>query len=851
MSIGLFIYEVDRMVHRNKIFFVMLSIMMVGSGMLSAIADVTVNKTAYDTIVIECDFSSPRIEQVNREDEWYDRITMGSLPNSCDVQSACLPVKPLKILVPYGRIVDSITVVAGHGMSMGAGFHVEKGHRIIPFGSHQATDDGFIDGSFFSNQLFTVVGTHIFRGYVLLFVNLHPVQVLQDSGEIIWFDHMTVQVTTQPVFVTTPLRKTPTDKELISKQIVNPLTLTTYEDAPVSAPFDSVEYVIITNEDLRDATGSYTFQDLVAAKQEQGMTAGIFTVEEIIAHADYWVNGAWGDNNPSNPFYQGAIQGPIGKFNDTQAKIRNFIRYAYTELGTEYVLLGGDADYTPSDNIVPLRKLFAVEDGLPLGSRDLIEEDIPSDVYYACLDGNFNRDGDDHWGENATQNGYNDEDEADLLSEVYVGRCCADSHNEVSNFVMKTLAYDASTDPYIYTGLMVGEYLGFPGVSAWGGNYKDLIIPLFPEEYTVDTLYDRDGTWSKYQLMNLLNTQTPHLINHLGHGNVQYALKMGVNDIASLTNDNYFFIYSQTCLAGSFDNTYGDCAAEYFTVETPHGAFAVIMNARYGLGSENTLVSPSQVFDESFFTALFTENLHALGQANHYSKEDHIWHIDENGIRWVYYETNLFGDPALRIKPHNNPPETPAAPNGPTTGAVNVEYEFTASTTDPEGDDIYYWFDWDDGTNSGWLGPYPSSVMVTASHIWTAAGDYDITVKAKDELGYGSSISPAHTITLVETPLLQIQWIMGGVFKVKTLIKNVGGLPANNVDWTITLTGGAFIGKEATGTIESIAPGASETVSSKLILGFGATVVKVTATIPESTDIKEQNGSIFLFFIKT
>jgi hypothetical protein len=86
-------------------------------------------------------------------------------------------------------------------------------------------------------------------------------------------------------------------------------------------------------------------------------------------------------------------------------------------------------------------------------------------------------------------------------------------------------------------------------------------------------------------------------------------------------------------------------------VETPHGAFAVIMNARYGLGSENTLYAPSQILDESFFTALFTENLRQLGKANHFSKESHIWHIDENGIRWVYYETNLLGDPEVQIKP--------------------------------------------------------------------------------------------------------------------------------------------------------------------------------------------------------
>jgi len=245
---------------------------------------------------------------------------------------------------------------------------------------------------------------------------------------------------------------------------------------------------------------------------------------------------------------------------------------------------------------------------------------------------------------------------------------------------MKTLGYESSDeDLYLAKALMVGEYLGFPGVSTYGGNYMDIIIPLISEAFNVDTLYERDIPWNKYDLIDIINVATPHYINHLGHGNVHYALMMNNDDILSLTNNKYFFIYSQTCLAGSFDNCYrdnyyeDDCAAECFTVETPHGAFAVIMNARFGLGSEDTLYAPSQIIDESFFKALFTEDIRQLGKANHYSKEDHIWHINENGIRWVYYETNLLGDPEVAIK-------------DPTPSNV----ELTISISHPQNDGLLY-----------------------------------------------------------------------------------------------------------------------------------------------------------------
>ena len=51
------------------------------------------------------------------------------------------------------------------------------------------------------------------------------------------------------------------------------------------------------------------------------------------------------------------------------------------------------------------------------------------------------------------------------------------------------------------------------------------------------------------------------------------------------------------------------------------------------------------------------------------------------------------------------PPLIPTL-TGTISGKVNTDYPYTSITTDPEGDQVLYWFDWADGTNSGWLGPY-------------------------------------------------------------------------------------------------------------------------------------------------
>ena len=50
-------------------------------------------------------------------------------------------------------------------------------------------------------------------------------------------------------------------------------------------------------------------------------------------------------------------------------------------------------------------------------------------------------------------------------------------------------------------------------------------------------------------------------------------------------NDEYFFVYSQGCMAGGFHDPLGyDCIAEYLTVKSKNGAFACVMNACFGFG---------------------------------------------------------------------------------------------------------------------------------------------------------------------------------------------------------------------------------------------------------------------------
>lgn len=115
---------------------------------------------------------------------------------------------------------------------------------------------------------------------------------------------------------------------------------------------------------------------------------------------------------------------------------------------------------------------------------------------------------------------------------------------------------------------------------------------------------------------------------------------------------------------------------------------------------------------------------------------------------WDDDNANGVDTESITVTSSNAAPNTPLKPSGPTTGLKNRPYKYSTSTTDPNGDQVYYLYDWGDGTTSSWVGPYNSGKKITQSHKWTAAGTYLVKVKAKDIYGAESAWSPSLTVTI-------------------------------------------------------------------------------------------------------
>jgi len=119
--------------------------------------------------------------------------------------------------------------------------------------------------------------------------------------------------------------------------------------------------------------------------------------------------------------------------------------------------------------------------------------------------------------------------------------------------------------------------------------------------------------------------------------------------------------------------------------------------------------------------------------------------------------------PAEDDDEQNHPPETPSKPSGPTFVEMGVEYTYSSSTYDTDGDQIRYKFDWGDDTYSDWSEFTVSNISVSMSHSCSYILTYEVKVIAQDENGTNSSWSLPLDVTVTqvdsedEEPVIEVE----------------------------------------------------------------------------------------------
>jgi hypothetical protein len=176
------------------------------------------------------------------------------------------------------------------------------------------------------------------------------------------------------------------------------------------------------------------------------------------------------------------------------------------------------------------------------------------------------------------------------------------------------------------------------------------------------TLYDRDWPpfyyWPRTRLITLLNNDEYNWVNHSGHSDYAVNMKLYNTDVASLTNQNYFFVYSQGCYSGSMDSrmspepeNYGtyDCFGEVITCGYgDRGAFAYLGNSRYGWYEKYYKIRAASNLAHAYFVqAVFENDLRQIGVANQWSKT--ALPLSYGLYRWIAFGLNVLGDPATPL----------------------------------------------------------------------------------------------------------------------------------------------------------------------------------------------------------
>jgi len=164
-----------------------------------------------------------------------------------------------------------------------------------------------------------------------------------------------------------------------------------------------------------------------------------------------------------------------------------------------------------------------------------------------------------------------------------------------------------------------------------------------------------------------------------------------------------------------------------YTSENPTDCYALIMSGAQRLPNGNTLICLSRGF---FF------------EVN--QNKETIWEYTNpyptHTLRKVVYDITRYSPDYPGLVNFLNTPYTPSPPLGPINGEIDISYTYETASFDPNGDNLFYKWDWGDEI-SDWEGPYESGIVVNSSHIWHKKGEYEIMVKAKDINGYESDWS--------------------------------------------------------------------------------------------------------------
>lgn len=419
-------------------------------------------------------------------------------------------------------------------------------------------------------------------------------------------------------------------REVVLDQIINADEFVKHEVSPQNIEFLSAQsgsvkerYLILTSKYLAPY-----FKPLASWKTMKGVKTYIANVEDII------------DANPDM---------------DAPLAIKAYLERRYLFNNVKYVLLGGD------DTVVPVRECY-VE-----GADSVETYNMPTDLYYACFDGEFN------WDHNGNGIYGEKEDSISMDPSIIVTRIPVRSSDDVDVFVKRTIAYERNpvVGEFSNTMLMAGNVLGenIDGTTQSDSEgkgerlYERSIAPYWDGKkmrfYDTNTDFSGGADYDltidnlQYQL-----SQGYSFVDMITHGSPT-AWKVENNKLYTtaeantLTNKGYSVIVTSACLTNAFDDNTDPCLSESFVRNPNSGVVAYLGCSREGWNSFGSpSIGTSLAYSSTFYQKLFGKEPanKNFGTIVAMAKNRYVVRSKSTRpVRWVQFGLNPIGDPEMPI----------------------------------------------------------------------------------------------------------------------------------------------------------------------------------------------------------
>ena len=775
------------------------------------------------TIEKTYELGQPSISQI----QGYEQIQFAGCMQSALAGQPSLPWHSISLMLPQGTEAFSIEVELSDFQTM------EGNYNLFPYQSSRTYSNPerklfekdetlYASKSVYPAQAYGNLSTHYMNGIGFAFSAFTPVQYVPATGEVRYATKATVRIRTGSAKSdqTRRLWLNGDNAERAIRLAQNPEMLQTYDSK--GRTVGGYDLLVVTKQQWVSA-----FDDYVAFYQARGLRTHVVALETILE----------------------TMEGQ-----DNAEKLRNYIIQEYEDNGIMMVNLAGDV---PD---IPYRGFYCHVDS----GSGYDDSNIPADLYYAALDGTWDDNGNNYWGEIG---------EDDLLPELGIGRMCFNQQSQLDNMLHKLMTYQA--EPVLgefHNVILAGEHL-WDDPNTNGSQYLELLIgthddngyttTCIPENYNFTRLYEEEGTWSDWQLRNTINQGTQY-VHHDGHA---YSSSVAGWDISDITDNNfsgangvdhnYTFFHTSGCTCGNFASS---CILEHMT-KIANFAVATFGNSRQGWFNEGQTEGPAIHLHRETEDAYYNDRIPYGGMALREGKiATAPWvnapgQWEEGALRWNFYDLNMMGDVA--VSPWHDEPFMPDV-------SYTAEILVGLSSTD-----VNVTNDNGEGLKNFRCTLFHGEDLVGVGYT-DEDGDANIEFKvpidfvdAMDLIVTGCNAWP-QTLPVISVPIgcayvvyngyeihVGVQPDFGQNIALDMQFKNVGTVNANNITATLSTDSEYLTLTDATETIATINGGATVSIDNAFAISItdnvpNNTKANFTLTCTDGTDIWESHFNLRL-----